>query len=146
MAQTNSAIIFWVGDYGAGDKHIKPMRFPWIEGAYPQYSHVGTLKTALSAYTDANQGDHERIQKAVIPHSEPDVGANLDVKARIAFKDSDDGKIYRVELPAPKATIFEQQGEGDRVKQADLIGIVDAISTAYSKTFIPLWGKKIQRS
>lgn len=141
----NAAIIFWDGTYGSGDRKTKAMRFPFMEGSVPGTSAIVVMRNALRAYTNAEDSGYERLIKLVY---EPDalVGdVNLDIKAKIAFKDASDGKIYRVELPAPKDTLFEQQGEGDRVTAIALADIVGAIATAYERTFIPLWGKKIQR-
>ena len=146
MGVAKSCILFWAGDYGGGDKHVKDMRFPWIEGSIHSSGQVATLQLALGAYTNANEAGNERLHRLNIDYDLPEADANLDIKARIAFKNSADGKIYRVELPAPVDTMFEIQGEGDRVKQADLTAIVAAISTAYTATFVPLWGKKIQRT
>lgn len=146
MGTSNAAIIFWVGAYGGGDKKTKQMRFPFLAGSVPGTTAITVMRNVLRAYTDAEDTAFERILKSTYEPTPPGASANLDVKARIAFKDASDGKVYRVELPAPKDSMFEVQGEGDRVKAADLTTIVAAISTAYSRTFIPLWGKKIQRS
>ena len=141
----NAAILFWDGTYGQGDRKTKAMRFPFMEGSVPGTSAIVTMRNVLRNYTNAKDSGYERLIKIVY---EPDdlVGdVNLDVKAKIAFKDASDGKIYRIEIPAPVASMFEVQGEGDRVTAAALNAIVAAVAAAYERTFIPLWGKKIQR-
>ena len=146
MAYSGSGIIFWLGDYGGGDKKTKQMRLPFLSGSVPDHTDLNSLRTALQPYTEAACGGFERLLKKTLTATSPDTGANLDVKARIAFKDSSDGKIYRIEIPAPVASMFEIQGEGDRVTSVALADIVSSLATAFNRTFIPLWGKKIQRS
>ena len=141
----NAAIIFWDGTYGSGDRKTKAMRFPFMEGSVPGTSAIVTMRNVLRNYTDAKDSGYERLIKIVYEADALVGDVNLDVKAKIAFKDASDGKVYRVEIPAPVASMFEVQGEGDRVTATALNTIVGAIATAYSRTFIPLWGKKIQR-
>lgn len=146
MGWSSSGIIFYLGDYGGGDRRIRNLRLPFVEGEKPTNTDVWSVVLALDTYTQANWGAYENIKKWTGTNESPDIGANLDIKARIAFKDSADGKIYRIELPAPVAGMFDIQGEGDRVNPTILGTIVTALSTAYGRTFVPLWGKKIQRS
>ena len=141
-----SGIIWWVGDYGGGDRKTRTMRLPFRVGVKPNGSGLYNLKVALSAYSDANDGDCEVLLKYTYNVGSPGVDANLDVKAQIAFKDPDDGKVLRIEIPAPKDSIFSIEGDGDRVDPTTLAAIVSALSTAFDRSFIPLWGKKIQRS
>lgn len=145
MGYSNAGIIFWKGDYGAGDKHIKTMRLPWSTNGKPTMVGIVAIKDAILPYTNCNYEAAEYLSKLTIGAAKPDVDANLDIKAVIAFKNSADGVVYRIEIPAPVDSMFEETGEGDRVKQADLVAIVDALSAAYILTFIPMWGKKIQR-
>ena len=146
MGYSSSAIVFYLGDYGVKDKNVKAIRCPFIGGQDPDISAVNVLANVFNSYTTASRTAYEAIIKWTTPSGRPSNDSNLDVKARIAFKDSADGKIYRIEIPAPVATMFEKDSEGDRVKTVPLNTIVAALSTAYNRTFIPLWGKKIQRS
>ena len=134
------------GDAGAtkADKQIKGVRFPWSANALSN-ANIAALRTMLLSYSDCVEDGRAIVQKRTEVSAPPGVDANIDVKAKIFFKNTVNGKVHSIEIPAPVSTMFELVGQGNRVKQADVVAIVADISTQLGETFIPLYGKKIQR-
>jgi hypothetical protein len=142
-----TATINFHGDYGNKnpDGGFRIMRFPWTENIIDN-AKTFAMRNVMNTYSQCSPSWYSHTEKACVEVAAPGVGANLDIKARIYFKHPTSGKIHRVEIPAPIDSMFEEQEQGDRVKQADLEAIVSAISTCYSVAFIPLYGLKIQRA
>lgn len=146
MGYHQQAKIYWKGS-GGNKKSLqtKATSFPVIEGDDElSMGAIGTLLAALLPYTDCTQDYIFRSTKYTYTEAFP-ADANLDIKAVVYFKHPTNGKVHHIELPAPVSTMFELQGKGERVTSVALSAIVGAISTAYGISFIPLWGKKIQR-
>lgn len=75
----------------------------------------------------------------------PGVGANIDRKAVIYFREEGDEKVYHFQYPEPLAADIEVTPWGKRIKSAKVIEVVNLIAYAKNKTLIPLYGAYYQR-
>lgn len=73
------------------------------------------------------------------------VGANMDKKAVIYFRDPDTLLPYHFTYPAPVAADVEDVGYGNRIKNSVVVTIVGYLSTLTGKSYIPLYGVYYQR-
>ena len=138
----NKGVIVWQGDYGQPESHLSKGVFRDVTDA----AALDTLATALLAYTDCNVYAKHFNTVTETGSAAPGVDANVDEKAMIVMKDSADGKVIKFLIPAPVSTMFEIQGQGDRVTDVALAAIVAAINTATGNTYVGMYGKKLQKS
>lgn len=75
----------------------------------------------------------------------PGVGANVDEKAIIYFRDPDTLEVLHFGYPAPIAADKETTPYGDRIKQSSVTTLVGYLSTAVGITYEPLYGVFVQR-
>lgn len=142
MATWTKGVIMWQGDYGKPEANI-------VKGIYREVTDAAaldTLATALLAHTDCNVYAKHYNSVTETGSSAPGVDANVDEKAQIVLKDSSNGKIIKFLIPAPVAADFELVGQGERMTSVALTAIVSALNTATGKTYIGLYGKKLQVS
>lgn len=142
MATYDRGTIVYLGDYGIPESNISKSVFGDILSA----AALGVLATGLDAYTDANISAKIFHSHDTTGLSAPGANANMDVKAQIVLKDSADGTIKKFLIPAPVSTMFVVEGQGDRVSSVALAAIVGLVNTATGKTFVGLYGKKIQKA
>lgn len=144
MAYTYGGIISFLGSCGNNkDLQKRDCRIWYKTGAFTA-SALYLIAQKLQTYSNANLTGYSLLQRDHLANPLPTT-ANLDEKAQIYMKDSSDGTIHSIEIPAAKAAMFEKQGEGDRVTVAALNDIVSTIATQTGRSLVPLYGKKIQR-
>jgi len=142
MSTINKGSIIYLGDYGVPESNKTKSVFRDVTDD----AALSTLATALVAYSDAVIAGRSFSAQTDSGASPPGVDANMDVKAQITLRDSDDGRIIRFLIPSPDNAIFDAVGQGDRVNAVTLAAIATAVSTATGKSYVGLYGKKIQKS
>ena len=138
----NKGTIVYVGDYGVPEAHKTKGVFRDVTDD----TALSTLATALSAYTDANISGRVFSVHTDTGLGAPGASVNMDVKAMVVLRDSDDGSIIKFLIPAPINTIWDAEGQGDRMNDATLTAIATAVSTATGHTYVGLYGKKLQKT
>jgi hypothetical protein len=141
MATYTKGVIVWLGDYGVPESHITKNLFREVTDS----AALDTLATALSAYTDAVVFTKNFNSVNELGTAAPGVDACMDRKAQITLRDAATGTPLKFLIPAPKASIEEKTGSGDRVNAATMTAIAAAVSAATGKTLTPLHGKIIQK-
>jgi hypothetical protein len=141
MAWTKGVVVF-IGDYGNPESHLAKSMYRDITDS----AALDTFVTALALRTDCNIYSKHFNSVTETGSGAPDASANVDIKAMIVVKDSADGSIHKFMIPAPKAADFEEQGQGDRYTDAALSAFVTALNVATGKTYIGLYGKKLQKT
>ena len=141
MATWAKGVIVWQGDYGQPESHLSKGSFRDVTDA----AALDTLATALLAYTDCNVYAKHFNSITETGSAAPGVDANVDEKAMIVMKDSADGSVAKFLIPAPVSTMFEMQDQGDRVTAVALAAIVAAVNAATGKTYVGMYGKKLQK-
>ena len=142
MATVNKGSIIYLGDYGVPEANKTKSVFRDVTDD----AALSTLATALVAYSDAVIAGRSFSAQTDSGASPPAAGVCMDVKAQITLRDSDDGRVIRFLIPAPLDSIFSAEGQGDRVDAVTLAAIATAESTATGKSYVGLYGKKIQKS
>lgn len=145
MALTTGGGIIWQGTRGgANEGQLYNQKLPWLGGL--TNARVSALSITLAGYTNCARRAYTSINKTTLVATVTG-DLNLKVKAIMYFKCITNGKTYTLTLPCPKATMYEQTTEGERVKDSVMIAIANALTTAYlGNTFTPLYGKIIQRA
>lgn len=144
MAWTKGVVV-WMGDWGRPESHLSKGVFRAVTDAAALTALVHKT-TGLGQYTDCNIYAEHFNSVIESGSGAPGVDANVDIKAQIVLKDTADGSIVKFLIPAPKSTMFEMQGQGERVTAAVLAEIVTLMNTATGNTYIGLYGKKLQKS
>ena len=134
-------VLIWRGDSGAPTSHYSKSQVVDVTDD----TALGTLATALAAYSDANMAKRSHVTNTIGTDSAPGASANVDYKAVCYFRDASDLGVHSVTIPAVKSTAVESTPEGDRVTSAALTAIVAAIATATGNTLTGLYGVVIQK-
>lgn len=138
---TNKGVIVFRGDYGRPRSHYSKTT---IKGVTADAA-LGTLATALAAYSDANYAKRSFIVETTATDSAPGSSVSMDTKGVIWLKDTADGSIVTVTIPALKSTAWEIKDSGKRITPAVLTAVQSAINTATGKTYTALYGKFYDR-
>lgn len=94
---------------------------------------LATFVDALQAYCDADLRTRDFVSEVIEVGTPVDSGPNsmCEFKAVISYYDNTAAKYHTVEVPGPKATVFETvKGSGKRVTAVAGNAIVAALETA----------------
>jgi hypothetical protein len=136
MATTKGVVVFR-GDYGRPRSNYSKTTIKSVtaDGA------LGTLATALATYSDANYAKRSFITETTATDSAPGAAVSMDTKGVIWLKDTADGSIVTVTIPALKTTAWEVKDAGKRITTTVLTAVQSAMNTATGKTYTALYGK-----
>jgi hypothetical protein len=134
-------VLIFRGDTGNPRSHYSKTQ---IEGVSDDTA-LGTLATALAAYSDANMAKRSFVSNTIGTDVAPVADANVDYKGIAYFRDSSDLSVHSITIPAIKSSAVIVKDEGDRITDAAMTAIVAAIATATGKTLTPLYGVVIQK-
>ena len=141
MATWTKGVIIWQGDAGKPEAHLSKGLFREITDA----AALDTFATAMLAHTDCNVYSKHFNSITETGDAAPGASANVDVKGMVVVKDSADGSIHKFMIPAPAAADYELVGQGTRMTALAISTSVGLLNTATGKTYVGLYGKKIQR-
>lgn len=136
MATIVTGIVTWRGDAGRPESHLGRSRIRNVTDD----TALATLVTTLLTHTDCNAASRSLVESTEINNTAPGVDANVDQKGIVFFKDSADGSVHRISLPAPVSTDYELLDVGLRYTSTAGTAIITAINTATGKTFTFLYG------
>lgn len=139
MAQ--KGIVIWRGDLGSPESHYSKSQISDVTDD----TALATLVTTLTAYTLCNAAKRSFVTLTLGTDEEPGADANVDRKAICYMRDATTLKVHSITLPAPVDTAVEDTAEGERVTDAAMTAIVDAINSATGKSYSPLYGVVIQK-
>lgn len=141
MADTTKGVIIWRGDAGNPESHYSKSQISDVTDD----TALQTLVTALLPYSDCNAAKTSFVANTLGTDSEPGADALVDLKAVCYMRDPDTLRVHSVTIPAPVATMYTTEDQGDRVTSAALTAIVGAINTATGKSYTALYGVIIQK-
>lgn len=133
-----SGSILWVGDSGSPRDNEVFSHAP-LGTDYGAYN-MTTFTTSLNAHTLCEWRQYGQCYYGTNIVSPPGVGANVDHKAQIYYRDPDDLRVYQFSYPAPIPADIESTSVGKRIKQSAVVTIVGYLSTLMNKSYIPLYG------
>lgn len=132
---TKGTLIFR-GDLGSPKSHYAKTT---IEGVTDDAALV-TLMGVINSHTYANMA--KRIFSSITPGTDeaPELAVNVDRRAVIYFRHPTSLKVHSITIPGINAASCEGVAEGERVTQANVVGIVAAIATATGVDYTALYG------
>lgn len=134
--------VLWVGDSGLPRNNEVVSKVALrLTGAGP----LDTFVTAMLSHTKClwRQKFYNEILSQV--QAPPGVGANVDVRAIIYYRDPTNLEVFAFEYPAPVAGDVEDTGVGKRIKDSVVTSIVGYISTMTGISYAPLYGIYMQK-
>lgn len=134
-------IIVWRGDLGSPTSHYSKSQVADVSDD----TALGTLATALTAYTDCNMAKRSFLTQTLGTDTLPAADANVDRKAIVYFRDPTTLKVHSITIPAPVDTMVEDTAEGERVTSVAAAAIVALLNTATGKSYTALYGVVIQK-
>lgn len=137
--------IQWIGDSGApqGQQTISLVR----SIATPSTGQkMLDLRGSMLAHSECNTPVVIMVSTyPQTPSTPPGVGANINKRALIYFRDPSDQKVYHFDYPCPIAAEIESTPTGNIIKQATVVIITGYLSTCFGRTLVPLYGVYLQR-
>lgn len=136
-------VLIWRGDIGKPRSNYSKTQIANVTDD----TALGTLATALAAYSDANMAKRSHVTNTIGTDSEPGAtpSANVDSKGIVYFRDASDLSVHSVTIPALVSTAWEEKDEGYRVTPTAGAAIVSAIATATGNTLTFLYGVYITK-
>lgn len=135
------ACIIWRGDLGNPKNNYSKS----LVDSVTDDTALGTLVTALAAYTDCNSAKRSFLTITGMTDSAPSADANVDRKGIVYFRHPTTLKVHSITIPAPKSTATEDTDLGERMTSAAVSAIVSAINTATGVSYTALHGVVIQK-
>lgn len=133
--------ILWRGDTGLPRNNQNRSDVGLITGA----AALATFVIAVEAHSLCNIPYSYLIYSYNYNAAIPGVGANVDKKGIIYFRDPDTLLQLHFCYPDPIAADIETTAYGKRIKQSAVIAITALISTLSGVSYIPLYGVFMQR-
>lgn len=134
--------IVWRGDLGLPEADESLSKVSPVLSA----GGLDSLALAVNPHTECNYAYRHFIRTDDATPVAPGVGANVDKKAVLYFRDPDTLKLLTFTYPTPIAADIDRKETGDIIKDAIVVEIVGYINIVTGKSYIPLYGKYYQIS
>lgn len=141
MAIAYTGQLVWTGDTGFPTNHKTFTRVHEVNTVILLRDFALDLKD--HSICNFSYRSHTRTDSSLV--NPPGVGANVDRKAIIYFRDPDTLEVLHFSYPDPIAADIEETAYGNRIKQSAVIAVVSYLSTATGNSYIPLYGVFTQR-
>ncbi len=114
-------------------------------GPAPDVGRFHTFSLAIRDYSECSLTHYYSLESYSRNPGAPGVGANIDRKGVIYYRDPSDWLVYNFQYPDPPVADIERTAWGKRIKDSSVISIVALLSTLSGVSYVPLYGVYYQR-
>jgi hypothetical protein len=141
MPGYNDGYIIWKGDLGRPDDQTAVSRIikRHVEFVSPDLE-FDNFRDYLAAHSLCDWINQISVYTEHRPEVPPGVGANVDDKVRVYYRDPSSLKTYCFSYPSPIAADVESTPTGDRLKDPIVVAVVNHLSLVADETYTPLYG------